>query len=255
MKTIGLEWIGTRTEAYDETATFFRQILGLPIGTLRQNFVRFDLPDGGSVEVFRPGGEDDHSYFTTGPVIGFQVADFDIAREDLTGAGLELLGPTGGEPGDYRWQHFRSPDGSVCEIVDDPARVHGGPAIGPCRVTGFGWVGVRSLKYDLMRDFAVNVLKLKIEEEEPDLVVFNFQTGDALELFRPGGSYDHPHLVTGPMPGLVVEDLDLAESVLLANHIVILARRRHGRAGWTHFRAPDGNVYEFKRYPNDHPPL
>jgi hypothetical protein len=51
----------------------------------------------------------DHPYFTTGPVIGLQVADFDLARADLGNAGLGLLGEVGGEVGGYRWQHFRVP--------------------------------------------------------------------------------------------------------------------------------------------------
>jgi catechol 2,3-dioxygenase-like lactoylglutathione lyase family enzyme len=247
VKTVGLEWIGTRTPAFEETSTFFREWLGLPVGMQRPNFVRYDLPDGAAIEVFRPGGEDDHAYFTTGPVVGFQVSDFDASRRELETAGVELLGATGGETGDYRWQHFRGPGGNVFEIVDDPGRKRGGAATGPCRVTGFQWVGIRTSEYDRMRRFAVDILRLPIDEEEPDLVVFCFPIGDTLELFRPGGANDHPHLVTGPMPGLIVEDLARAEAELARHGVEILARKRRGSSGWTHFRAPDGNVYEFKR--------
>jgi hypothetical protein len=248
MKPIGLTWIGTRTMAFDETVAFFRDVVGLPLGTVRPSFAQFDLPDGGALEVFRPGGADDHPYFTTGPVIGIQVDDFDLVLAEFKETGVELLGPGGGEVGGYRWQHFRAPDGGVYEIVDYPAREPGGSAVGRCRVTGFGWVGVRTPKYEPMREFVLHALKLPVEEDESDVVVFRFPNGDVFELFRPGSAIDHPHLTTGPMPGLVVQDLDRAEGELRSHQIEVLAKRRFGNAGWTHFRAPDGNVYEFKRF-------
>ena len=248
MKPIGLTWIGTRTKAFDETVVFFRDVVGLPLGSLRPSFVRLDLPDGGALEIFRPGGADDHPYFTTGPVIGIQVDDFDLACAELRRTGVELLGEGGGEIGVYRWQHFRAPGGGVYGIVDYPARQRGGSAVGRSRVTGFGWVGIRTPEYGPMREFVLRTLNVPVQEEEPDLVVFRLPNGDVLELFRSGGALDHPHLTTGPVPGLLVEDLDLAESELRSHQIDILAKRRHGKAGWTHFRATDGNVYEFKRF-------
>jgi catechol 2,3-dioxygenase-like lactoylglutathione lyase family enzyme len=247
MRPIALEWIGTRTASYAPTVAFFRDVLGLPAGHVRSAFVRFDLPDGGSIEVFQPGGEEDHAYFTTGPVVGIQVEGFDEDRAELLSSGVELLGGVGGEAGDYRWQHFRGPDGAVYEIVDDPRRRRTTAPVGPCGVRGFGWVGIRTTHYEAMRKFAVQTLHLPIDEEEPDGVVFEFPSGDTLELFRPGGRTDHAHLTTGPMPGLIVQDLEQAERELSSHRVEILARRRSGPAGWSHFRAPDGNVYELKR--------
>jgi catechol 2,3-dioxygenase-like lactoylglutathione lyase family enzyme len=248
MDALGLTWIGTRTEAYNETVAFFRDVLGLPTGVMRPSFIRFDLPDDGSVEVFRPGGPEDHAYFTTGPVVGIQVSDFDSARSDLERAGIRLVGEVGGKVGVYRWQHFRAPDGGVYEIVDYPTRRAMASAVGPCGVEGFGWVGVRTAEYVSMRRFVADVLGLQSQEQGPDFAEFQFRNGDIFELFRPGGSLDHPHLTRGPMPGLVVTDLDRAEQVLRLHQVEILARKRFGDSGWTHFRSPDGNVYEFKRF-------
>lgn len=255
MKPVALEWIGTRTVAFERTREFFRGVLDLNVGAERPSFVRFDLPDGSSLEVFRPGGPDDHSYFTTGPVIGFQVEEFDSARSELERVGLALLGPVGGTPGEYRWQHFRGPDGSVYEIVDDPGRRSSDRKVpvGRCGVTGFGWVGVRTSRFDAMRRFALEQMRLTIEDEEDGLAEFRFPNGHVLELFRPGSEWDHPHLTTGPLPGLVVEDLERAESTLRAHGIEILQRRRFEEAGWSHFRAPDGCVYEIKRFSDDGP--
>lgn len=254
MRVLGLEWIGTRTPAFAETVAFFRDVLGLRLGIERSAFVRFDLPDGASLEVFRPGGEDDHPYFTTGPVIGFQVPEMEVARERLRATGCELLGTPGGRPGEYRWQHFRAPDGNVYEVVDDPKRRPLPKARGPLGVRGFGWAGVQTARYDAMRAFLLDTLELAVVEEESGLAEFQFPNGHVFEIFRPGSDYDHPHLTTGPMPGLLVEDLDRAEAALRSAGIEVLQRRRYGPAGWSHFRAPDGSVYELKRFADDRAP-
>jgi catechol 2,3-dioxygenase-like lactoylglutathione lyase family enzyme len=253
MRPMALTWIGTRTPAFDNSVAFFRDVLELPVGVLRPNFVRLDLPDDVALEVFRPGGDDDHPYFTTGPVIGFQVGDFDNAVGELRTSANGLLGAIGGEVGDYRWQHFRAPDAAVYEIVDFPHRRRGGTCVGPCRITGFGWVGIRTDRYEAMCRFVGATLGLSLVEEEEDLAVFEFPNEDVVELFRAGGTMDHPHLTTGPVPGLWVEDLEVAEDHLRSHGVEILARKRQGSTGWVHFRAPDGCVYEFKRRAERHP--
>ncbi len=55
-----------------------------------------------------PGKE----HFSTGPVVGFAVADLPGAVAELRSAGVELLGRPGPS-----WQHFRAPDGNVYELV------------------------------------------------------------------------------------------------------------------------------------------
>ncbi len=114
MEITQLGWVGTRTERAAELADFYEHVLGLRLWHTEPDFWVFELPDGNHVEVFGPraGG---HDHFTTGPVIGFAVRDLPAAVEELTAAGVELLG----EPGPT-WQHFRGPDGNVYELVADP---------------------------------------------------------------------------------------------------------------------------------------
>ena len=117
----GLTWLGTRTEHLAETATFFRDVLGLRVELERGGQVVLALPDdGGHVEVFSPD-EPDHRHFTTGPVPMFEVDDVEAARAELAAAGVELIGPVGrgGAPG-AAWQHFRAPDGNVYELTARP---------------------------------------------------------------------------------------------------------------------------------------
>src|SRR3712207_4439545 len=95
----GLGWAGTRTERFAETTAFFRDVLGLRVALERPHQVVFSLPDGALVEVFGPG-DAGHDHFSTGPVVGFVVEDVAAARAELEAAGVELLGPLGGEAGD-----------------------------------------------------------------------------------------------------------------------------------------------------------
>jgi catechol 2,3-dioxygenase-like lactoylglutathione lyase family enzyme len=111
MHITGIGWAGTRTAAADELAEFYRNVLGLPLVLEEPGFWVFELPDGRHVEVFAeeyPGKE----HFSTGPVVGFAVADMRASVDELRAAGIELLG----EPGPT-WQHFRGPDGNVYELV------------------------------------------------------------------------------------------------------------------------------------------
>lgn len=111
MRVLGVVWVGTRTDAFDETVSFFRDVLGLPMKETEQGFAWGRLPDSSQVEVF--GSSDaDHQHFSTGPVPEFLVDDLPAALADLRAAGVEVLG----KPelrGTEGWLHFRAPDGNV----------------------------------------------------------------------------------------------------------------------------------------------
>jgi catechol 2,3-dioxygenase-like lactoylglutathione lyase family enzyme len=119
MRVLGLGWLGTRTEHFDELVRFYRDGLRLPVDHEEPGFVVFRLPDGTHVEVFGPDDQQ-HRHFTTGPVAGFLVEDIDLSRPDLERAGAVFFGPTEGETGGYRWAHFRAPDGNVYELTEKP---------------------------------------------------------------------------------------------------------------------------------------
>lgn len=115
MEVRGITWMGTRSERFEETVGFFRERLGLRQVGEGPDMASFRLPDGDTVEVFGPGDEE-HEFFTTGPVVGFLVDDVEDARRELEEAGLELLGPVGRGQG-MAWAHFRGPDGNVYELT------------------------------------------------------------------------------------------------------------------------------------------
>jgi catechol 2,3-dioxygenase-like lactoylglutathione lyase family enzyme len=114
MEVKGLGWLGIRTERFEETAQFFRDVMGLEVTWRERDVVGFRFPDGTEMEVWRP--EDDfHNFFTTGPVVGFRVDDIDEARARMEATGIKFIGPVQ-RSGDASWNHFRGPDGNVYEI-------------------------------------------------------------------------------------------------------------------------------------------
>ena len=243
MQVNGLMWVGTRTSKFAETRNFFETIFELPVGIQREHFVRFQLPDYGSVEVF-DAHSDPYTHFTTGPVIRIQVLDFDQARTELASKGYDLLGDAGGEYGVYRWQHFRGPGGAVLEIVDYPNRPPPLPPIGRMQITRLAFMGIATSKFEETVEFYKDILKAKIIEEDSNQIECHLPDGSSVEAFRRGSNMDHPYLQTGPLPGFGVKDYHTTIEVLQEFGVPILQTRVGKWGGWAHFRAPDGCVYE-----------
>ena len=58
------------------------------------------------------------------------------------------------------------------------------------------------------------------------------------------------HFTTGPVVGFLVDDVNAAASELRSRGIDILHVFEDERViAWVHFRAPDGNIYEFTQDP------
>ena len=188
-----------------------------------------------------------YPHFSTGPVVGFEVVDFDRARAELVRAGYPLLLPVGGTPGEYRWQHFEGPDGCVLELVDYPGRPRPRSPAGPLEVTGIVWMGLSTPHFEQTVGFYRDTLGLAVVEATEDLIECALPDGGSVEAFRRGSDMDHPHFRTGPVPGFGVSSIDRARRSLESRGVAVIAHRTTSRGGWAHFRAPDGNVYELKQ--------
>jgi catechol 2,3-dioxygenase-like lactoylglutathione lyase family enzyme len=110
-----VDFVGIRTDRLDETVALFRDILGVSVTRRTDDQVGFKLADGTILELYGPANEF-HRFFTTGPVIGFRVDDFDIARRAMVAAGVKFIGNVQHADG-VSWQHFYGPDGMVLEII------------------------------------------------------------------------------------------------------------------------------------------
>ena len=115
MKIKGIVWLGTRTDRFDQMTAFCRELLGLSQRSVEPGFAVFEMPNGDLFEVF--GSEQSMNTFMTHPVAGFLVDDIVSARAELEAKGIEFIGPIEGDSDDYRWTHFRAPDGFVYELT------------------------------------------------------------------------------------------------------------------------------------------
>ena len=99
---------------------FLKDVLGLVPAFEDAGFASFRLENGDAIEIFASDDEY-HQHFTTGPVVGFRVADVPSAQAEMEAAGIEFFGRPEFAPDGYSWSHFRAPDGNVYEIMSDPA--------------------------------------------------------------------------------------------------------------------------------------
>jgi catechol 2,3-dioxygenase-like lactoylglutathione lyase family enzyme len=114
----GLNWLGTRTDRYEEMVRFFQDVLGLQLRHRGTDFAILELENGTHVEVFGPG-EKEHTFMTTGPVVGFKVDDVPASRREMEAAGVEFLDAEVQSFKGSSWTHFRGPDGNVYQLADD----------------------------------------------------------------------------------------------------------------------------------------
>src|SRR5215203_1063609 len=107
------------------------------------------------------------------------------------------------------------------------------------------WLGTRTRNFDERVRFFGHTLGLRKSYEEPDFTVFRLPNGDTVEVFGPGDT-EHGHFDTGPVAGFLVDDVREARADLEAAGISFLGSVHESANGgaWSHFRGPDGNVYE-----------
>ncbi|WP_406053166.1 VOC family protein [Kribbella sp. NBC_00889] len=113
------------------------------------------------------------------------------------------------------------------------------------------WVGTRTTEAEATVQFVQEVLGLHGENPMPDFWVLTMADGAKVEVFGP----EHPHnrhFTTGPVVGFLVENVFAAAEELRAAGVEIVSGPTGSECGgnaWVHFRAPDGNLYEFTQDP------
>jgi len=64
MEVRGLGWLGIRTSRFEETTSFFREVMGPETVRQERDVVEFRFPDDAEMEVWRPEDEF-HDFFGT----------------------------------------------------------------------------------------------------------------------------------------------------------------------------------------------
>ena len=121
----GVGFVGLRSDQFSEMVQLFRDVIGVPLARETIGMAGFRLGDGTVLEIYGPADQF-HSFFTTGPVVGLRVEDFDAVRALMLAAGVEFIGAPQHASG-MSWQHFRCPDGTVLEVIGpgrDPAVIN-----------------------------------------------------------------------------------------------------------------------------------
>ena len=72
MHVKGLIWLGLRTAQFEEMVKFFRDVMGIQLIRDEPEIAGFQLINDTQVELYR-SEEEFHAFFTTGPVVAFQV--------------------------------------------------------------------------------------------------------------------------------------------------------------------------------------
>jgi len=114
---------------------------------------------------------------------------------------------------------------------------------------GLGWLGSRAADYPAMVSFLKDVLRLSPDIQEPGFAVFRLANGDTVEIF--GADDQYHQRTTGPVVGFRVDDVPAAQAEMEAAGIEFFGSSESAPDGysWSHFRAPDGNVYEIMSGP------
>jgi catechol 2,3-dioxygenase-like lactoylglutathione lyase family enzyme len=97
--------------------------------------------------------------------------------------------------------------------------------------------------------FFRDVLGLRLEPEQPGFWMLKLPDGSKVEVFGP----DSPIAATSPpaVAGFLVDNVQDAAGRVAVPGVEILFESAVDDSGnaWVHFRAPDGNIYEFTQDP------
>jgi glyoxylase I family protein len=118
------------------------------------------------------------------------------------------------------------------------------------RIIKLAWVGTRTNNADPTVAFFRDVLGLRLELEQPGFWMLKLPDGSKVEVFGPDSPINR-HFTTGPVAGFLVDDIQDATTELRSAGVEILYESGVDDSGnaWVHFRAPDGNIYEFTQDP------
>jgi catechol 2,3-dioxygenase-like lactoylglutathione lyase family enzyme len=118
------------------------------------------------------------------------------------------------------------------------------------RIIKLAWVGTRTDNAEPTVACFRDVLGLRLELEQPGFWMLQLPDGSTVEVFGPDSEINR-HFTTGPVAGFLVDDVHRATAELRSAGVEIVFESEvdDSENAWAHFRAPDGNLYEFTQDP------
>jgi hypothetical protein len=114
-------------------------------------------------------------------------------------------------------------------------------------VLKLSWLGVRTDQFGAMGAFVRELLGGGPSSTADGVEVFDLPDGSKIELWDAVNFDWRPMFTTGPVVGLLVDDIDDAvKRAVAAGAETIGELGRAGDAAWQILRGPDGNVYVLK---------
>ena len=113
------------------------------------------------------------------------------------------------------------------------------------KAKALSWLGTRTDKFEDTSRFFRETMGLDPVHEEPGFAVYHLPNGDTVEVFGTDDQ-DHKHFDTGPVVGFLVDDVEEARAELETSGVQFIGpvHKADDGGSWSHFRGPDGNVYE-----------
>ena len=117
-------------------------------------------------------------------------------------------------------------------------------------VKGIIWLGVRTSNFNAMVNLYRDVMGLEVSHQEPGFVVMDLPNGDRIEVFGADSPYNT--FFTNPVAGFLVDDIRAARVEMESHGIEFIGPIETADDGnaWSHFRAPDGFIYELTYSPS-----
>ena len=117
------------------------------------------------------------------------------------------------------------------------------------KIEGLVWVGTRTSNFEQMVSLFRDVMGLTPTLMDPGQAISDMPNGDRLEVFNSVGT--HNAFMTHPITGFLVENLEAARAEMEEKGIEFIGPIHEGLDGyaWSHFRAPDGFIYELTYSP------
>ncbi len=120
------------------------------------------------------------------------------------------------------------------------------------KITSIIYAGIKTEQFDELCKFFGEILGLQRDHFEPGFATYLMPNDDKIEIYGPNDPYkpNHDHFMTGPVVGFEVESVIEARKELEGKGIVFIGPihgNKPGGSRWSHFRGPDGNIYEIKQ--------